>query len=162
MDIVSSDPKENHGLSVHEILAQGYLMYLAAIVVGFGASYLFPEHVSIPFESDWGFLLIVIGTVIIFWAQRATGKTAHKRSKVEEVQKDHFRVGPYVYTRSPTQYGLFFMSFGLSLLFGSLYMVIGTVIALLVGKFVIIPKEEKHLAEKYGAPYLEYKKHVKF
>jgi len=161
MDI--ADPQKKHGLSVHQILAQGYLLYLAAIVIGFGASYLFPEHVSIPFESSWGFVLIVAGTGLVFWAQRASGKTSHTRNQPpEKICKDHFCVGPYVFTRSPTQYGLFIMTLGLSLLFGSLYMVIGTVVAFLIGKFVIIPQEEKHLEAKYGQPYLDYKKHVKF
>jgi protein-S-isoprenylcysteine O-methyltransferase Ste14 len=54
------------------------------------------------------------------------------------------------------------MALGLALLYGSLYMVIGTVIALLIGKFVIIRAEEKKLVERYGQPYLDYQKEVKF
>ena len=158
-----SDPYESHGLSVHQVLAQGYLTYLAAIVLGFGASQLFPETVSIPYESALGFLLIIIGTVVIWWAQNASSKTADMRHvPAEKICRDHFCVGPYIYTRMPTQYGLFVMSFGLALVFGSLYMVIGTVLAFLIGKFIIIPMQEKHLEARYGQPYLEYKKHVKF
>ncbi len=155
--------KERHGLNVHQILAHGYLIYLAAIVVGFGASYLWPETVSVPFETSYGFILIVLGTALVYWAQHASGTTAHKRDiPGEHVQRDQFFVGPYKYTRSPTQYGLFLMAFGLALLYGSLYMVITTIIAVLIGKFFIIREEEKNLAEKYGQPYLDYKKRVKY
>ena len=160
---ITHSSEKKHGLSVHQILAQGYLMYLLAIVLGFGASYFWPEAISIPLESELGFFLIVVGTAIIYWAQRISAKTAqHRNMPPEKICRDHFCVGPYVYTRSPTQYGLFVMALGLALLYGSLYMVIGTVIALLIGKFVIIPMEEKHLEARYGQPYIEYKKHVKF
>jgi protein-S-isoprenylcysteine O-methyltransferase Ste14 len=155
------ETQKNPGLSVHQILAQGYLIYLAAIVIGFGASYLWPENASFLFEAPSGFLLIVLGTAIIYWAQYATGSTSSKRNNNEgAITKQHFFVGPYKYSRSPTQYGLFLMAFGLALLYGSLYMTFTTVVALLIGKFVIIPHEEKHLARRYGAPYLEYKKEV--
>lgn len=154
--------EKNHGLSVHVVLAQGYLMYFAAIILGFGASYLWPESIAFPLESPLGMLLIVIGTVVIIWAQRSSGKSLHKKNlPPEKICRDHFCVGPYVYTRSPTQYGLFVMAFGLALVFGSFYMATLTVVALLIGKFVILPLEEKHLEARYGAPYLEYKQHVK-
>lgn len=153
----------NHGLSVHMVLAQGYITYFIAIVIGFVASYIFPEHISFPLESTVGFLLILIGTIVVFWAQHTANKSSHHRNlPPEKICRDHFCVGPYVYTRSPTQYGLFIMTFGLSLLFGSLYMAVLTVAAFLIGKLVIIPLEEKHLEARYGAPYLEYKKHVKY
>lgn len=156
----SNESQVKAGLSVHQILAQGYLIYLAAIVVGFGMSYIWPENISIPYEGSWGMLGIVLGTLLVYWAQHASGRTSPLRNG-QVIEPHHFCVGPYKWTRSPTQYGLFLMSLGLALLYGSLYMVIGTVIALLVGKFVIIRAEEKKLAEKYGQPYLDYQKEVK-
>lgn len=158
----STQSEGRAGLSVHQILAQGYLIHLAFIVVGFGASYLWPETISIPNGGSWGMLGIVLGTLLVYWAQNATGRTAKNRSNPEVVGPHHFCVGPYKWTRSPTQYGLFLMALGLALLYGSLYMVIGTIIALLIGKFVIIRAEEKKLVERYGQPYLDYQKEVKF
>ncbi len=158
----SNQPQISTGLSVHQILAQGYLIYLASIVVGFGVSSLWPEAISIPNGGSWGMLGIVLGTLLVYWAQNASGRTSKNRSNPEAVGPHHFCVGPYKWTRSPTQYGLFLMALGLALLYGSLYMVIGTVIALLIGKFVIIRAEEKKLVERYGQPYLDYQKEVRF
>lgn len=155
--------KQSHGLSVHQVLAHGYLVYLAAIVAGFGASYFWPENFSFPLESPFGLVLIFLGTIIVYWAQSASGKTSHHRNvPKEELSADYFFVGPYVYSRSPTQYGLFLMAFGLALLYGSLYMAITTVLALLIGRLFIIPHEESHLQEKYGKAYSDYKKKVRF
>lgn len=164
----SSQPQEpkkdlNHGLSVHVVLAQGYILYFAAIVLGFAASYIWPESISFPLEGAVGIILILLGTAIIFWAQHAANSTSHHRNvAAEKICRDHFCVGPYVYTRSPTQYGLFVMAFGLSLVYGSFYMAVLTVLAFLIGKLVIIPREERHLEARYGEAYAQYKDHVKF
>jgi len=154
----------NSGLKVHEILAQGYLLYIGAIIIGFVLDIIHPLRFSFPFMQPAGIALIILGTVLIFWAQRASGRSAKNRSvpSPDMICKDHFCVGPYVFTRSPTQYGLALLVFGLSLLYSMTFMLATGLIALLLGKFVIIRKEEKHLAQKYGAPYLEYKKQVKF
>ena len=160
MESTQSNP--NAGLSVHQILAQGYLIYLAAIVVGFGASYVWPEITTMPDWGSWGMIGIIFGTLLVYWAQNASKRTAKNRSNPEVVGPHHFCVGPYKWTRSPTQYGLFLMALGLAVLYGSFYMVIATVVALLVGKFVIIRAEEKKLVERYGQPYLDYQKEVRF
>ncbi len=157
-----SDPNPNSGRAVHQILAQGYLVYLAAIVIGFAISYFWPDSVSIPLEAPLGMLLIVLGTLLIYWAQSASGRTAPLRNAGQDIEPHHFCVGPYKYSRSPTQYGLFLMALGLALIYGSLYMVITTIAALLIGKFWIIREEEKHLAAKYGQAYLDYQKEVRF
>ncbi len=155
--------EQNHGLSVHVVLAQGYILYFAAIVLGFAASYVWPETISFPLEGAVGLLLILLGTGIVLWAQQASKSTSHHRNvAAEKICRDHFCVGPYVYTRSPTQYGLFVMAFGLALVYGSFYMAVLTVLAFLIGKLVIIPREERHLEARYGEAYAEYKNHVKF
>ena len=80
----------------------------------------------------------------------------------DKLHHSHFGFGPYSFTRTPTQYGLLFMTLGLALLFGAFFMLCTTVIAFVAGKFFFIKKEEQNLAQKYGAPYLEYKKKVRF
>lgn len=151
------------GRLVHQLLAHSYLIYLAAIVVGFGADLIYPVSFSFPLLEPLGALLIIFGTVVAFWAQRSARRGSHLRNtETEKICRDHFCVGPYVFTRSPTQYGLSFMLLGLAFLYGSFFLVITTLAAFLIGRFIYVPKQEYHLEAKYGAPYLEYKKHVKF
>ncbi len=153
------------GRLVHEFLAHSYLIYLAAVVVGFGMDLIWPVTFSAPYLQPLGFGFIVLGTVLSVWAQASSEKGGHIRyakKEAEELRHDHFSFGPYRFSRTPTQYGLFLMTLGLALLFGAFFMVCTTLIAFLLGKFVFIKKEERHLAKKYGAPYLEYKKKVRF
>ena len=81
--------------------------------------------------------------------------------KMVNVTKENFCKGPYCYARHPTHWGLFFLILGFGIILNALFVILCTLISFIVTKFVFIEKQEKILAEKYGAPYLEYKKSVK-
>ena len=150
-----------HGRLVHQVIANSYLLYLGAVVLGLAIDIKRPFPISFPMIEEAGMILIIIGTVVIYWAQHSARKGAKLRNS-EKVCRDHFCMGPYVFTRIPTQYGLSFLALGLGFLWGSFSMVVLTILAFLIGRFVFVPKQEKHLEVKYGEAYLEYKKHVKF
>lgn len=161
------DPKSierESGRLVHQILAHSYILYLGAIILGFAIDIASPTTAfSFPLLIPLGLVLILAGTALAFWAQHSAKKGSAKRnSETEKICRDHFCVGPYVFTRTPTQYSLFMMAIGLGFLYGSLAIVILSLVAFFVGRFVFIPKQEHHLAKKYGDAYLEYKKIVKF
>jgi protein-S-isoprenylcysteine O-methyltransferase Ste14 len=157
-----SPHQKKHSISTHQMIAHSYLLYMGAIVIGFAADFLWPTEFSFPAMAPLGMLMIVAGTALAFWAQHASKKSeAARNSQIGAVCRDHFCVGPYVFTKSPTQYGLFFMAIGLAMLFGSVFTMITTVLAFLIGQLVIAPKKERHLEAKYGAPYAEYRRHVK-
>lgn len=163
-DMQAPTTESESGRLVHIVLAQSYLVYLVAIVVGFALDIVKPIPFSFPALMPLGMLCIMFGTFLVIWAQKAAHKSEKARndSATEKICRDHFCVGPYVFTRSPTQYGLSFMALGLAFVYGSFFMVIFTGIAFLLGRFVFIRKQEFHLERKYGDPYVEYKKHVKF
>ncbi len=154
------DNPKNPGLLIHTALAQGYTAYVVAIIVGLLLDLAFPIQFYFDHIELAGVLCIVMGSALIFWAQNTSKKT--KVGIHPTLTKDIFAVGPYKFTRSPTQYGLFLLVTGLGFLYGAFFLVIASAGALAFGRFVFIRKEEKHLAEKFGAPYLEYKKKVKF
>jgi protein-S-isoprenylcysteine O-methyltransferase Ste14 len=150
------------GRLVHQVIAHSYLLYLTAVVLGLAIDIKRPFPFAFPFIQETGMTLIVLGTIVIYWAQNSARKGAKLRNNVnEKICRDHFCMGPYVFTRIPTQYGLSFMALGLGFLWGSFSMVVLTVISFLIGRFVFVPKQERHLEAKYGEAYLEYKRHVK-
>ena len=159
---MSTEHAPVHGSVVHETLAHSYLAYLAAIIFGFICDAFMPLRLSYQFVPA-GVTLIVLGSLCIFWSQYSTSLRLRSPKKAPHsvVLKD-FLTGPYKYSRIPTQYGLFFMTLGLSLIYLSISMVIASILAFAIVLAVFIPKEEKHLAAKYGAPFLEYKKKVRF
>ena len=160
----SAQSEANAGLMVHQVLAVSYAVYLGALFLGFALDFFYPIGFSNPMTmSIVGFTAIIVGTFLCFWAQYVSGKTSRARNSAKDsIDHSHFSIGPYTFTRSPTQYGLLLMSLGLAFLYNSLVMVIMTLIAFLLGKFVFIPMEESHLVKKYGLSYEEYKKKVRF
>ena len=155
---------ENHetsclgGDNVHKILAHSYSIYFTLFLIGVVLDLvlkirIFTGSLMVPV----GAILLLFGSVLIAWAQLTS-----RHLKKDGISKEAFCRGPYCFTRTPTNFGLFFLMFGFGIIANALFVVLSTIISFLIGKFFFLSKEEKILEAKYGAPYLEYKKSVKF
>jgi len=98
-----------------------------------------------------------LGTLLIFWAQNTS-----RNLNTQNLTKETFSKGPYRFTSTPTNFGLFFLMLGFGMVANSFFIIVFSCVAFLIARFIFLEQEEKTLAEKYGAPYLEYKKMVKF
>lgn len=147
-----------HKNKVHKILAHSYSAYLFFFLVGIWLDLVYGLKVfNNSFVAPVGYAFIILGTLLVFWAQ----KTSRNLNK-ENISKETFLKGPYRHTRMPTNFGLFFLTLGCGMIMNALFVIVLAPISFIVAKFVFIKKQERILAEKYGAPYLEYKKSVKF
>lgn len=147
-----------HNNKVHHVLAHSYMIYFVAFLLGLLLEFIFPAKIFKQMAvAPLGVTLLFLGTLLIFWAQH-TSRHFHK----ENLTKEAFCKGPYCYTRMPTQWGLFFLLLGFGLVINAMFVVIFTVLSFFISRFTLFSQQEKILAEKYGAPYLEYQKAVKF
>jgi protein-S-isoprenylcysteine O-methyltransferase Ste14 len=142
---------------VHRILAHSYFSFFVALVIGLILDFIFPIRildnvVSMPLSL----FLILLATLLILWAQKTS-----RNMNIKNVTARTFCRGPYCYTRSPTHWGLFILIIGFGILANAFFIILCTIISFALGKLIFLKKEEAVLAEKYGAPYLEYKKEVK-
>ncbi len=146
--------------TVHFILLHSYLIFLFGVILGviFDTT-LKREIFSNPVYHYIGFGMLVISSIIIYWAQSTSSNYQERVHKKEG--RSHFEFGPYRFLRSPTHFGLFILTLGFALIINSLFSVIFTFIAYLITKLVFLKKEEKLLEKKYGEVYLNYKKKVK-
>jgi len=152
----NSDKNHIHG--VHHILAHSYAMQLFLFLIGVVLDLIFNLKIfNNPSFTPLGIFFLIFGTFLIIWAQ----KTSRNFDK-NNLNKESFMHGPYRYTRSPTHYGLFLLMFGFGIMTNDLFIIIFSIISILVTKSFFLKKEEKILVQKYGTPYLEYKKIVKF
>jgi protein-S-isoprenylcysteine O-methyltransferase Ste14 len=150
--------KNIHKNKVHKILAYSYSFYFLFFLFGLLLDFSFPfEIFNKIIMVIVGIIFLIFGTLLIFWAQNSSRKL-----QKENITKETFYYGPYRYTRSPTHYGLLMLMLGFGIMSNALFIIIFSIISFFVTKFIFLKKEEKILAEKYGAPYLEYKKAVKF
>ncbi|HNW71410.1 MAG TPA: methyltransferase [Candidatus Paceibacterota bacterium] len=140
---------------VHWTLTHSYFFYFFMFLIGFFFELIFPLKIfKDSIAIHFGAILILAGTVLIFWAQKTS-----RNLKKDEVT---FLKGPYKITRSPTHWGLFLLMLGFSFIANALFVIISTLISFIVAKFIFLKKEELILENKYGELYKEYKKSVKF
>ena len=143
---------------VHKILAHSYSMYLILFLVGVSLDLIFKFKIFTHFIWAYiGITLLIIGTVFVFWAQKTS-----RNLDIKNLTKEAFNKGPYRHTRGPTHLGLFFLVLGFGIIANAFFVILTTVISFVIGKFFFLEKQENVLAEKYGTPYIEYKKSVKF
>lgn len=147
-----------HKNSVHKILAHSYLFYFIVFLFSLFLDYIFPLKFFENSYTIWvGAIFLIFGTFLILWAQKSS-----RDFKKEIINKEIFCNGPYCYTRTPTHFGLFLLTLGFGMINNAFFIIIFSIISFIVTKFVFIKKEEKILTLKYGEPYLEYKKSVRF
>jgi protein-S-isoprenylcysteine O-methyltransferase Ste14 len=155
--------KETPKTTVHEVLAYSYGTYFLAILVGLFLNFLYPiqifNHQTIPV---FGFILLTLGTYLIYWAQSTSRGTRPIRKGLSvPLTKEHFSQGPYTFSSSPTHLGLTVLSFGFALTINSLMLTATTLVAFLVTRFIFVKKEEAMLSEQYGEQYREYRAGLK-
>lgn len=153
-EIKNNNPHKN---KVHKILAHSYIVYFFALLLGVIFNLVFGIKVFTKPAIVPAIILLLLGSILILWAQYTS---AHL--KITNITKETFCHGPYRFTRTPTNFGLFFMMLGFGLILNTLSIIVFMFISFFVAKFIFLKEQEKILALKYGAPYLEYKKSVKF
>jgi protein-S-isoprenylcysteine O-methyltransferase Ste14 len=144
----------------HFVLVHSYIIFLFAVILGILFDLLLKKKIfSDNLYQYVGFAMLLFSSIIIYWAQSTSSN--YKKRVGKENYRSHFEHGPYKYLRSPTHFGLFIMTLGLSLIINSLFSVLFTLIAYVISKFFFLKKEEEILEDKYGEVYTEYKKKVK-
>ncbi|HEY4493837.1 MAG TPA: methyltransferase [Candidatus Paceibacterota bacterium] len=147
--------------NVHNVLAHSYFAYFLAFLVSLFLDFLFPIKIfSQAALSPVGVVFLAGATFLILWAQKTSRN--FEEAKKNAISKETFCKGPYCYTRSPTHWGLFMLMLGFGIIANAFFVLMFTVISFFVSKMIFLREEERILAEKYGAPYLEYKKSVRF
>jgi len=158
MKMESRETSRLRGNNVHKVLAHSYSIYFTLFLIGVVLDLVLKIRIFTgPFMMPAGTILLLLGSVLIVWAQLTS-----RHFKKDGISKEAFCRGPYCFTRTPTNFGLFFLMFGFGIITNAFFVVLSTIISFLIGKFFFLSKEEKILEAKYGTPYLEYKKSVKF
>lgn len=149
--------KQPREYRVHKILAHSYVTYFILFLIGISLDVVFKLKIfTHPITAVVGVVFLIFSTVLIFWAQKTS-----RNLDIANLSKETFCKGPYCYTRTPTHWGLFFLMIGFGIIANAFFVVLTSFISFIISKFFFLNKQESILAEKYGTPYLEYKKKIK-
>jgi protein-S-isoprenylcysteine O-methyltransferase Ste14 len=139
------------------------LLLVATLAIGWLAGRLYP--LPWPGLDDWparlvGYGLGVAGIALVAWSIATlcrAGTTTRSDQGAERLVTD----GPYRWRRNPIYLGDVLILLGLAELTHNIWFVMLTpVFALAVFKLAIVP-EERHLEERFGDAYLDYKERTR-
>jgi protein-S-isoprenylcysteine O-methyltransferase Ste14 len=135
------------------------LLLAAAVAVGWLAGRIYP--LPWPGVDDWparlvGYGLGLVGVALVAWAVltlRRAGTTVLPNQGADRLVTD----GPFRFRRNPIYIGDVLILLGLAQLTHNVWFVIlAPLFALAIFKLAILP-EERHLEERFGQAYRDYK-----
>ena len=152
-------PRENtiSNLSSYSTIVFGLALFVATVL-----DILYPiKFLAEPWNRYLGISLVVLATVLIYWAEALGKRFSERRKKGEIKDAEHLAMGPYFWTRNPKYLGLAILMIGLGVVLNSLFITLSSVAALIVVNFFLLHKEEQLMESRHGEIYHEYKKKVR-
>ncbi|HEY7395143.1 MAG TPA: isoprenylcysteine carboxylmethyltransferase family protein [Gemmatimonadaceae bacterium] len=136
-------------------------IFLAAIILGLVGHLFWRDHfVSRPIGIPAGAVLVVAAVALFVGATRAF-KAAGTPVPGNEPATAIVNAGPYRFSRNPIYLAFVVFQLGLALLVNSLSLVVTLLPALGLIAFVVIPREERYLMERFPVEYAAYRESVR-
>ena len=139
------------------------LILLAVVVLGIVLDYLLPLGWlgGLPriLRFVLGLALLLFGLSFPIRARRAF-EAAGTNIRPDQPTTAIVTTGLFAHARNPVYLGGLIALLGLALMTGSTWMAILIVPAFLVLHYGVVLREERYLEQKFGAPYLAYKRSV--
>jgi protein-S-isoprenylcysteine O-methyltransferase Ste14 len=137
------------------------IAWALAFVLGLAADWLYPLPLVPASVPRWiGGVVFAIGLLLGIWAIMTLSK-AGTRVETYKPTTAIVTAGPYRFTRNPIYLGMLLGQTGFAVGFNSLWLLATLVGFYLVLRYGVIAREERYLARKFGAVYLDYKSRVR-
>lgn len=141
-----------------------YSLVVFAIVLFFTVilDIFIPHHfIMEPWNRYIGISLVILGTLVIYWAEEIGRRFSHKRKHGEITEVEHLLSGIYKYSRNPKYIGVAILFIGLGFILNSIPVTLSPIVSIFIIHHFLLPGEEKFMAARHGGIYEEYKKRVK-
>ena len=137
------------------------VIYVSALLIGLGLNKLW----TISFMPTlWAYTVgtvLIIASVLIMPSVLVRFRRAGTPFDVRKAASALITDGPYRLSRNPTYVSLTMLYVGLGVLLNNVWILLLTLPVLLILDLWVIRREEKHLEEKFGWQYLQYKSAVR-
>lgn len=144
-----------------QVLAPAPVFYAVFLLMGFLVGWIWPVALGPKNPlTILGFILIFLSVPIVLFAiimMKRADTAFDARKSTTSIIKD----GPFRFTRNPTYLSLTLLTVGLSLIFNSAWLLIGTAVATAITHFLVIKPEERYLMNKFGEDYSAYTRRVR-
>ena len=148
--------------SVSHISSYSISVFAVGLFIGVLLDIIFPmKIISEPLNQAIGLVLIVVGTLVIYSAEKHGETYSVLRKSANVCQIDDLTRGPYKYTRNPKYLALSLLLIGLGVILNTPFIIITAIISGLIVHFYFLKKEETILENRHGDVYREYKNKVR-
>jgi protein-S-isoprenylcysteine O-methyltransferase Ste14 len=135
------------------------IIQFLGLIIGIIFEYFFPTKMFPPHTSEiLGIVLIILGSIIIFSAQKAS---AAFRARERRGEVRVFHKGAYRWFHNPTSFALALLVIGLGFILNSLMIVLLSAVGYWLSYIVYEEKKQRIMTEKYKDDYTNYKKKIK-
>jgi protein-S-isoprenylcysteine O-methyltransferase Ste14 len=110
--------------------------------------------------NSLGLIPVVAGTACFLYTMDIHFALARWGVKLELAQSYLLSQGPYAFTRHPMYLSELVLLLGWALFYGSVVVLIGFVVAVVVFNVLNVPLEERALERRFGEDYRQYKSKV--
>ena len=136
-------------------------IFLAAIVLGIVGHFFWPFPLLSPVISIPAGAVLVVAAIALFVGATRAFKAAGTPVPGDQPATAIVKVGPYRFSRNPIYLAFVVFQLGLALLVNSLCLVITLLPAFGLMAFVVIPREERYLMERFPVEYAAYRASVR-
>lgn len=137
------------------------LVYLASIITGLALHWAWPRPLlSGVAAGPLGGALVVASLLLFGYAVqrfRAAGTPVPARKPTTAIVE----TGPYRFSRNPIYLAFSLFQLGIAVWFSSWWLVATLALAVALMHWVVIPREERYLAARFGAGYRDYRASVR-
>src|SRR5262245_13181743 len=132
------------------------LIYLASIAAGLAFQWMWPRPVLARVALGPLGAAFVVASLLLLGASvqrfRAAGTPVPARKPTTAI----VQTGPYRFSRNPIYLAFSLLQLGIAVWINSWWLVATLAAALALVHYVVIPREEQYLEERFGAEYREY------
>jgi protein-S-isoprenylcysteine O-methyltransferase Ste14 len=137
------------------------LVYLSLVVAGTGLDVVWPlpflpHALAVPVGGS----LVVIALALFSYSVMRF-RAAHTSVPGNKPTTVIVRTGPYRFGRNPIYLAFSLLHLGIAICVNSLWLIGTLIAAVALMALVVIPREERYLAARFGAEYLDYKASVR-
>ena len=147
--------------SVPRIKVPPPVIYMSALLIGVGLNRLWPSSLLPSFWAYTAGTVLIITSILIMPPVLLRFRRAGTPFDVRKAASALITDGPYRVSRNPTYVSLTILYVGLGVIFNNGWVLLLIVPVSLIMDLWVIRREERHLKEKFGKKYLQYKSAVR-
>ena len=125
--------------TISNLSSYSTLVFGTALIVAVVLDIIMPfKFLAEPWNRYLGVFVVLIGTVIVFWAENVGRKYSIRRKRGEVTHVEHISKGVYSFSRNPKYVGLGILLIGLGIILNTIFVIAGAIVSIVIIHFFFV------------------------